>query len=75
MPTFIRVKDTSTGHEISIPEALFESNRGAFTKVDKPATDSVGTPLLPKYKTSVSEEAAKKITQSGQKADSKKEDN
>lgn len=75
MPNFIRVKDNDTGHEYSILEAMYDGNPAAFTKINRPATDSAGTPLPPKHKTSVSAESAKKITQSGQKADSNKEEN
>lgn len=72
MPSqFIRVKDKATGHEYSIREHLF--NGDAHTKSDRPAVGPDGEVVPPKHKTTVRKSAAAKQPQSGQKAESKKE--
>jgi hypothetical protein len=45
---YVRVRDNEIGHEMSIPVARF--NEAVFTKVDKPATNSVGDPLPVKHR-------------------------
>lgn len=51
MTDFTRVKDNETGHEYSVTSDRFDASPDLFTAVDKPATDSAGEPLPPKYKT------------------------
>lgn len=46
MPEYVRVKDKTTKHEMSLPA---EASREGFEVVDKPATHSDGTPLPPKH--------------------------
>lgn len=62
-PTHVRVKDDATGHELTVTRARFENApKGAFTVVDKPAVQADGTPVPPKYKTTVAKAAAAKQT-------------
>ena len=72
---YVRVKPKwKTGvAELSVPQVHYDQFKGEYDLVDKPATDAGGVPLAPKNKTSVSAEAAKRSTTSGQKADPKKE--
>jgi len=72
MPEFVRVKQNDTGHELTVPTGHFEAVESGYTLLKKDAVDLGGAPLPAKYKTSVSAEAAKK-SQSGQKAESTKE--
>lgn len=72
MPEYVRVKQKETGHELSVPVAHLEAYPDGYAEVKKDAVDAAGDPLPPKYKTSVSTEAAKSNT-SGQKAASEKE--
>jgi len=72
MTDFVRVKQGGTGHELSLPSEHVEvAEEGAYTVLDKPAVDEGGTPLPPKFHTTVSQKAAEK--KSGQKADHKEE--
>ena len=64
MPEFLRVKDKETGHEYSVPKVRYDADPDLYTKVDKDATDPAGTPLPPKYKTSVAKKAAEGRTAS-----------
>lgn len=64
MSDFTRVKDNETGHEYSVPTVRFEADPDLFTKVDKPATYPDGSPLPPKYKTTVAKKAAENRTAS-----------
>lgn len=66
---YLRVKQTETGHELTVSRTQYDFAPDAFEVVDKPATDAGNNPLPPKYKTSVSKEAAKKAG-SGQRANS-----
>lgn len=71
---YIRVKVKGPDHERSILRAQYDAQPDAYTVVDKPAEHVPGDPIEPKYKTSVSAEAAKKNTPTtGQKADTQKE--
>ena len=70
MSEFVRVKDKATGHEYS-------ARRPDLDKVevlDKPAVDRNGRPLPPKYKTSVTNQAAAKQSHGGESASKSKED-
>ena len=70
MPEYVRVKQVETGHELSVPAEHYARNSDGYQRLSKPAVDASGLPLLPKYKTTVSTEAAKK---NGQPAASEKE--
>ena len=67
MPEYVRARDKDTGHQHSI---LREQVTDAWEVLkDKDATYPDGTPLPPKFKTSVSAESEKKT--GGQTADQK----
>lgn len=72
MQTYLRVKQTETGHELSLSQTQYDFAPDAYEVLEKPATDAGGNPHPPKYKTSVATAAAKKAT-SGQTADPQKE--
>lgn len=75
MPDYIRVKQKDTGHEVSILQSMYDFAPDAYMVLDKPATNAGGDVLPPKFKTTVTDEAAaKKKAGSGQKARSE-EDN
>lgn len=73
MPEYVRVADKETGHHLSIPKTQFDRNPDLWRELKSDAVHPDGTPVAPKFKTTVSTEAAKKsTTQSGnQAADSK----
>lgn len=73
MTDLVRVKDKSTGHEFSWPARLAEGVEGVEVLDKKDAIDGSGEPVPPKHKTSVAKSAAAKQSQSGQKAESTKE--
>ena len=73
MTDYVRVKQTETGHELTISQSMYDFAPDAYEVLDKPATDSGNNPIPAKYKTSVASAAAKKATTSGQKAESTKE--
>lgn len=56
MSDFVRVKDNETAHEYSVSEDRYDASPDLFTKLDKPATDSIGEPLPVKYKVSLKAE-------------------
>ncbi len=58
MTDFVRVRDNETNHEYSVAVSRFDADPDLFTKVDKPATNSSGEPLPPKYRTTVAKKAA-----------------
>lgn len=58
MQEYVRVRDTETGHEISITAERAEAL--GLTPLKKDAVDPTGTPLPPKYKTTVDQAAADK---------------
>lgn len=72
MTEYLRVKQTETGHELTVSRTAYEFAPETYEVLDKPATDAGSNPLAPKYKTSVAT-AAEKKAQSGQKAESTKE--
>lgn len=51
MPEFIRVRDTDTKHEFTIPAAAL---RDGLERIDKPAMSPDGRPLPPKHHKSLS---------------------
>lgn len=53
---YVRIKDPATQHEISVTEAW--ANLHDLTPMDKPAEDSSGRPLPPKYHRTINEVAA-----------------
>lgn len=63
MTDYVRVRDKETGHHYSVPRSRFEAKRELFQELKQPATDGGGSPLPPKYKTTVSAEAGKKASQ------------
>lgn len=77
MLEYVRVRDKDTGHHLSVLRSQFKRRRDAFVELKQDATYSDGTPLPPKHKTSVSDEAAKKSGKApaddGQSADTSKE--
>lgn len=81
MTEFIRVRQNETGHELSVPKSHAEAV-GGYEEIDKPAVDSAGRPLPPKYRLTVDEAAPKTpapkagsrpTTTDGRQADTKKE--
>lgn len=58
MSDFLRVKDGETGHEYSVTAERYDATPDLFTKLDKPATNSAGEPLPPKYRTTVAKKAS-----------------
>lgn len=59
MTEFHRVKVVGPDHEVTITDEQLSAQPDAFKVLDKPAVGNDGEPLPPKYKTSVSAEAAK----------------
>jgi hypothetical protein len=45
MPTFVRVKDPVSGHEVTVSSDIAAAN--GLPVIDKPAVDSAGAPLRP----------------------------
>lgn len=72
MAEYVRVRDNATGHHVSVLRSHLDRNPSGWTELKQDATYADGTPLPPKFKTSVSTEAAKKQT-GGQTADTDKE--
>lgn len=71
MSDYVRVKQADTGHEMTLPvEHVEAADSGSYTVLDKPAVDEGGSPLPPKFKTTVAKAAASK---SGQQAATDKE--
>jgi hypothetical protein len=71
MPEYVRVADKETGHHLSITKRRYDAAPELWRELKSPATHPDGAPVAPKHKTSVSTEAAKKSTTSGQTADEK----
>lgn len=70
MPEYVRVKDRETGHHYSVTRERFDRSPELFQELKQDATDSVGDPLPPKYKTTVAasatvKQAAKPATSEG----------
>ncbi|MCR1785303.1 hypothetical protein KVF89_22375 [Nocardioides carbamazepini] len=51
-PEYIRVRQIETGHQLSVPKSHAEAT-GGYEVLDKPAIDSAGRPLPPKYFTTL----------------------
>lgn len=62
MADYVRVRDKETGHHYSITRERYDRSPDLWQELKQPATDSVGDPLPPKYKTTVSVEAEKKAS-------------
>lgn len=73
--TYVRVKQAGTGHELTLPQSHVDhAPADAYDVIDKTATDSSGSPLPAKYKTTVTKAASSKTnTPSGHQADTEKE--
>lgn len=56
MSDFVRVRDKETGHHYSVARERYDATPDLWTELKQDATDSVGDPLPPKYKISVSSE-------------------
>ena len=50
MPDLIRVRDTATGHHITISAALAERYKSRYVELKQDATDRDGRPLPPIHK-------------------------
>jgi hypothetical protein len=71
MPDYVRVADKETGHHLSITRRRYDAAPELWRELKSDATYADGEPRPAKHKTSVSTEAAKKSTTSGQTADEK----
>ena len=60
MPEYVRVRDKSTGHHLSIPRSQFERESDGWQELKQDAVDSAGDPLPPKHHTSVATKAPEK---------------
>ena len=69
----VRVRDNETGHHYTIPRSRYDRNPSAFTELKSDAVTVDGADVPPKFKTTVSTEAAKKSTNAGQSAEPNKE--
>lgn len=67
MPEYVRVKCQSTKHEMSISA---DASREGWDVIDKPATQSDGTPLPPKHY--VAPESLSSKPKNGHEADNPK---
>lgn len=61
MPDYVRVKDKTTKHEMSLPVGSFDEADAIV--LDKDATDPGGVPLSVKYHTTVNQAAEDKSGQ------------
>lgn len=73
MPEYVRVADVETGHHLSITRSRYDRDPKPWRLLKQPATFADGSPRPAKHKTTVSAEAAKSTTPSGQSADTEKE--
>lgn len=71
MAEYVRVRDKDTGHHYSVTRERFDRSPELWQELKQPATDSTGTPLPPKYKTTVTAAATGK--QAAKPATSEKE--
>lgn len=71
MPERIHVRAKDTGHEFPIWSYLYDPE--VHEETGLPALGPDGEPVATKHKTTVAKSAAAKQSQSGQKAESKKE--
>ncbi len=56
----VRVRDKETGHHFTIGRDKFDRTPELYQELKQDATDSAGTALPPKYKTTVAESAPEK---------------
>ena len=49
MPEYVRVKQPETGHETTIERSAYDRNPDAWALTEKPAVDSAGRVIPPKY--------------------------
>lgn len=68
MADLLRVKDRETGHHMTITKARYDRDPSLWQELKSPATYADGTPVPPKYRTSVAASAAEK--KAGQSAGS-----
>ena len=73
MLEYVRVKDKETGHHLSITRGAFDRDPSLWEELKSDATYADGSPRPVKFKTTVSREAAKSTTPSGQSAGTEKE--
>lgn len=57
MAEYVRVRDKETGHHVSILREQFDANPEAWQELKQDATYADGTPLPPKHKTTVDQQA------------------
>lgn len=60
--TWVRVKDRTTGHKLSVVDSVAETDPGAYELLKEDAVDHVGQPLPPEFA------KPKSSASSGQKA-------
>jgi hypothetical protein len=65
MSEFIRVRQIETGHQLSVPKSHADAAAGGYEVLDKPAVDSAGGPLPPKYHTTIAPAAAESSAPEG----------
>ena len=63
MAEYVRVRDKETGHHYSVTRARLERSPELFAELKQPATHPNGTPLPPKFKTTVRKAAEKQAPQ------------
>lgn len=49
----VRVRDTATGHHITISADLADSDKARYKQLKSPAVDTNGNPAHPKFKTNI----------------------
>lgn len=49
----VRVRDTATGHHITITSDLADSDKARYKPLKSPAVDANGNPAHPKFKTNI----------------------
>ena len=60
MSNYVRVRDKESGHHYTVSRSRFDTNPDLWQELKQPATDSAGTPLPPKYKTTVAKQVTEK---------------
>lgn len=50
MIEYVRVRDTATGHHITVSAALAERHKSRYVELKQDATDRDGRPLPPRHK-------------------------
>ncbi|MGI1814170.1 hypothetical protein, partial [Priestia sp. TGN 0903] len=49
----VRVRDTATGHHVTISADLADSDKARYKRLKSPAVDANGNPAHPKFKTNI----------------------